>query len=145
MQTIKTLDEVRQLIEQYPGRVYVRWSRYPMRDIRRGYSIDWAAGRPERGLSCVQVTGRASTVYTDPDHQARADHERLVKQLTAYAAFAVWQPGCVCWLLTGDCVGTDSDGCPVVVNAQPLGRLSAKLVKQLLDEEKEIRRREVGR
>lgn len=132
MRTIRNLDEIRTLIEAYPDRLFVRWSARPAADLRRGYSIDHLRGRPERGLSCVLVTGRAPVTYTDPARQAAADEAALVRQLTAYSMLRFGRPGVRPWLLTGELAGTDSDGCPVVVNARPLGQLAPALVEELL-------------
>ena len=142
LRTIRSLDEIWQLIKEYEGRLYVRWSRYPLRDIQRGRSYDHAHHQWECGLSCVAVTGKADVEWDDPERQREADYRRLIRQLTAYAMLRFGQPNVKCWLLTGDVVGPDSDGCPAVINAEPVGVLSKRLTEFVVAEDKRFREAE---
>lgn len=144
LKTIETIEEIRELIRTYPDRLYVRWSARPQADLKRGYSLNHATGSRERGLSCVRVTGRSRTQFSDPERQRAADEEALVRQLTAYSFLRFGLPGVRPWLLTGELAGTDADGCPVVVNARPLGRLAPALVEQLLARKRELIEAEIA-
>jgi hypothetical protein len=108
--TIKSLDDIRTLLNQYQL-LFVRWSKYPRKDCQRGYSIDHVTGKKEPGLSAVRVT---------PD----MDDATLYRRLVEYSYL-----GGTPWLLTGDTYLRDTDGYYAVINPRYIARVGQALIK----------------
>ena len=109
MRTIKSFKQLRQVVEAH-GMIYVRWSKFPAKDIARGYSLDHASGSRHAGLSVNRLT-------------AEMDDVTLVSRILEYSYLEVSNPGLFAWLLVGDEAGRDSDGGVTVQNAQAVASL----------------------
>lgn len=98
------IKEIKAMAER-EGRVFVRWSRSPEKDVQRGYSLDHGSGRAEPGLS-VQVI-KAEDVG-DPIY--------FLDLLLDYGFCRI--NGARCWVAEGRISGSDSDGCPTIADAK---------------------------
>ena len=100
--TITTVDALRALLAEHPGRVFVRWSagcRQDRRQQRRhGGSFDCRDRVYHQGMSAVRV---------DPDWLE--DDTYLRRRMSEYRGLALVY-GYRCWLLVADQMSVDSDG-----------------------------------
>lgn len=96
---VQTIDALRQILDQYPDRVFVRWSRGPAMDRRRGVSRDYLNGGVHAGLSAVRV---------ERDWLERPQY--LARRLREYGFLRIKDGQIRPWLMVGELVGRDSDG-----------------------------------
>lgn len=92
------------------GVIYVRWSKFPAKDIARGYSLDHKNGSRHAGLSVNRLT-------------ADMDDVTLVSRVLEYSYLEVSNPGLFAWLLIGNEADRDSDGGVTVTNVTPVASL----------------------
>ena len=117
MRTIKCFDDLVAFVTSRPEPVYVRWTREdPKRDVRRGRSLNHQTGHYETGLSVERI----SPAPDDP-----APRAYVVQQLLSYLAL-----GGHPYLLTGEEVGTGSDGEPVLANPALVALLSPAVIAE---------------
>ena len=115
---IKTWEELKALIAS-EGQVYVRWSRSPRLDARRGYSYNHAGMSREPGLS-VQTIAK-----DDMDH---FDGDLRISLLLLDYRFC----GPVCSLWTGEVVGHGGDNEDVITPTACLGIVSKDVIEMAL-------------
>lgn len=118
MKTINSLDEIINLSEQ--GSLYIRWSRGPAMDKRRGYSRDYISGGHHNGLSCQRV---------NPDY----NRNLIAMMLVEYQFLRRKDSKIYGWLFFATENGRDSDNAPTVDanSIVPVGKLSESLVNKL--------------
>jgi hypothetical protein len=115
---VKSLDSdsLHQLLQEH-GTVYIRWSKSPYADARRGYSLNHASKSAEAGLSVMPL--HLSDLQTGGD-----------TELSFYAfdyAFA----GPVASIWTGEVVGRGGDNEPLLSNPELLGTLDKSYLAEL--------------
>lgn len=142
MQTVQTLDELVRLVEREhaAGRaVYVRYSRGPALDGKRGVSLNHQTGQREAGLSVNGLTEH-SDLWGVNGHTA-----------TEYVATAIYEyvyllmqggRGTYPWLLTGTEVARGSDNEPLVQDWQPVARVAPAVLDEARAEIEARRARE---
>ena len=92
MKTI-SLNEIDDVVNSYSEKLYVRWSKYPEKDLERGYSIDHLTQKEHKGLSCFPLSDKKS-----------------VMQFSLLGL----SDGAFPWILKGKEIGIDTDGCPLI-------------------------------
>ena len=111
---VSTIDQARDAIQDRKKLFFVRWSRDPKHDLKKGArSRDYVTGQVHEGLSAVNIT---------PDMPPH----RLARALTEYASPGLWPH-----IYSGRQVGTDSDGYPSISDLDHVGSLSPELVSNL--------------
>lgn len=111
---LSTLDQIHDAIKDDKKSFYVRWSRDPKHDLKKGArSRDYVTGQVHEGLSARDIT---------PDMPPH----RLARALTEYASPGLWPH-----IYSGKQVGTDSDGYPSISDLDHVGSLSPQLVTSL--------------
>lgn len=115
---ISTLAQIKDLITDGP--VAVRYSRDHNQDIKRGYSIDHAAGQREAGLSCMVITS----------DDAREGDGWLARLIADYSYMIPQGGGGYGWLARGKIAGRDSDGARCIRDVVYLDRLSDDFVRR---------------
>src|SRR3990167_4272724 len=119
MITITTLAELEQTVSalsEGDRQVFVRYSKSPVADCRRGVSHNYAVGRDEGGLSCESL---ACPAWWPVNGRTRRGH--LAMQVRSYA-YLLGQGlgGTRAWVLTGREVGRGGDNEPLVADAAPI-------------------------
>jgi len=115
--TIKTIEELRELLASNPDSLFVRWSRGPAMDRRLGASRDQISGRVHAGLSAVKIEERW---FEDPAWLAR--------RLREYRFLRIKDAKINPWIMVGRVVGTDSDGYESIEITGECYRLSEDLL-----------------
>lgn len=110
MKTLKSFAEIVKMAES--SEVYVRWSRGPAMDKRRGYSLDYTNYRAHNGLSAQRVN--------PTDYSAST----VAMMLVEYIFLKGKDARIFGWLCTAESNGTDSDGAPTIdaESIVPVGR-----------------------
>ena len=118
MKTIKTRKQLDAIIGAHGDRLYVRWSRGPLLDLARGYSVDHATGDCHDGLSCENVVSQWSSVDS---------------QIHSYSFIGAGDKQSYAWLFTGDEVERDTDNAPVVSadSIAVIGRIGSDLLAEI--------------
>jgi hypothetical protein len=119
MKTLKTLDQIIKLAQTHSGEtLFVRWSRGPALDQKRGYSIDHSSGSRHNGLSA--------------DYVRADDPELLARMLTQYQTTRMKDSKIYCWIFAGIENGRDSDNAPTVAaeTIVPLGKVDETLIRK---------------
>lgn len=127
MRTINTLDELEAIVTKLQAegkRVYVRYSRHPVADCKRGYSINHANGDEEAGLSCNSL--QCPSWYPVNGRKVRG---YLAMQVGDYS-YMRFQGGAKGWLLTGTYCGRGSDNEALVSDARPVAYISDTLIEE---------------
>lgn len=118
MKTVRGMDELVALVEglRVEGkRAFVRWSKSPVADCRRGASTNWQTGRDEAGLSCNPLTPESWWLAN-----GRTAAGWVEMQVRDYSYMRFQNPGARAWVLTGTEVGRGSDNEPLVADAAPV-------------------------
>jgi hypothetical protein len=112
LRIVDDFDELVRLVKEVPD-LYVRYSKGPAHDGRRGTSRDYEAGVDMPGLSVTTIAPEAWWPRDPADWVAR----RLCKydELHEEDRFP--------WLLTGRIVGYGPDHEPLVVEVEPVARV----------------------
>lgn len=124
---IKTWDELREVIAAEcarSGHIFVRWSRSPKADERRGYSLNHASMSREPGLS-VQTIDLYDANRFDSDI-------RIALYLLDYRFC-----GPVCSLWSGELAGRGGDNEDTIVNAHIIGIVHDDIIIQAIKIRKE--------
>jgi len=98
--------------------IYIRWSRSPRQDQKRGFSLDHGSGCREAGLSVMPI--------------GLSDLERGETELAFFIldySFA----GPICSVWTGEVVGHGKDGEPLLGSPKLLGTISHSYLAKLWD------------
>lgn len=118
---IKTIDALRKIVATSNGDLYVRWSRGPKLDRKRGVSRDYVAGAEHVGLSAVPVDAAWAT-----------DDKWLARRVAEYCFLRIKGADIGCHIYRAMRVGTDSDGYALISNIRLIGSLNQDLITQLV-------------
>ena len=118
VKTINSMSDLLALINTTSETIYCRHSQYPEKDMERGFSINWANGSREPGLS-FNTLG-----VGDGDEDQM---HMICRVLDIYQS-----KGLKCWIGSGERVGTGTDNEPCLENVEMVARVSNKCLRQAL-------------
>lgn len=119
LRMINSVDELEAF--QAADNHYIRWSNSIDQDIERGYSLRCGSSR-ERGLSAV---------YCAPVDRSHGWLRGIMEYEFTGARH--------CYIIRGDQIGFGADGEPLVINPEPVGRLSAAFLRSLRKQQDALR------
>jgi hypothetical protein len=117
VKTIKNMIELIQFVNATDG-LYVRHSRFPQKDIDRGFSVNWANNSRETGIS-------VNTLY-----QGDADEDQMANLCQVIHMYE--SKGLTCWIASGERCGTGSDNEPTLEEVTMVARISRKCLNEAL-------------
>ncbi len=118
---VGSLAELTDLVMSHDSEIYLRYSKGPDSDARKGPSKDYEADVTLPGLS-------VTTILPEP-WWPRPAVDWVARRIRKYAELGR-ESGRFAWLLTGTVVGEGPDHEPLVVRARPLARLSDELLDE---------------
>lgn len=122
MKQIKTIKALKKNIEQSENAIYVRWSRGPAKDKKRGYSRDYVTGNNHNGLSSVLI-----------EKEWLSDDKWLARRITEYNFLRLNDNKIACWIYEGKRVGTDSDGYDLIIDINCIAKINNNLSEQMIE------------
>ena len=129
---LTSLDDVAALVREDQG-LYVRWSRDPRSDVRRGESVDSLTGVRLPGLS-------VNALDLEPWWSGHSVRLWVARRLYDYSHLPREQgPGVRPWVLHGEEVGRGPDNEPLVRDARPIAWIDDRVIAEA---EEEVARQE---
>jgi hypothetical protein len=120
LRTVDDLDELVRLVQELPD-LFVRYSKGPSHDARRGYSRDYESGVDMPGLS-------VTTIAPEP-WWTRPAEDWVARRLCKYEELGDEQDRFP-WLLTGQVVGYGPDHEPLIVDVRPVARVGREVLER---------------
>jgi hypothetical protein len=120
LRTVDDLDELVRLVQELPD-LFVRYSKGPSRDARRGTSRDYESGVNMPGLS-------VTTIAPEP-WWTRPAEDWVARRLCKYEQLGDEQDRFP-WLLTGQVVGYGPDHEPLVAGVRPVARVGRAVLER---------------
>nr|WP_225311687.1 DUF6098 family protein [Microbispora cellulosiformans] len=121
--TIKSLDELTELVERRPG-LYLRYSKGPDADEGRP-SVDYESG--------LELPGLSVTVLDAEHWWTRSTHDWLARQMCKYTHLADQDEERHAWVLTGRVAGRGPDHEPLIDHVEPVAWIDDSVVEQARD------------
>jgi hypothetical protein len=117
---VGSLEGLVALVQWRPG-LFVRWSRGPEHDSH-GRSRDHASG--------LELPGLAVNPLSPPDWWTLPLDQWVARQVRTYAHLGDKTPDHVAWVLAGQIVDRGPDNEPLVVDVEPVARLTPAVLHQ---------------
>lgn len=127
MKTIKTLDDVVEMVSSTDANLFVRYCAHPKKDIERGRSTDYATGRAHEGISTETLVDIRHGVWS------RGDKFYIAMQISSYS-FMRYQglSGTKAYIFTGEYVGADSDNAYLISATAVVAALTESCVEEAI-------------
>lgn len=116
---ISTVEALANAIKNGEGQ-FVRWSRGPAMDARKGFSRDYVSGSNHEGLSAVKI-----------DPEWATDPQWMGRRVGEYGFLRMKDPKIAPYIYSGKEVGLDSDGYSLIKDISGVARINPSLLDDL--------------